>query len=555
MDKINIDSKTDFIREREEIETFILKQEQLELDIIEKEKIQKIENDSFSSCLSYDFSNINISKTSLFNLTQDTGEKYINLENKNLNELMDIFLDEGNTTSFRVYVLDLIFLKDPLCNYTLDTIKNVTTQYSLLKTNNTYELLKEIVLKSKVCTSLKHECCKVLFEQDECYDLFYHLINTLTPNTNFTVTIDIFEYLFLDKNVNRVNEVINFFDKLICNSNYQPEYIFKILLSFWDKRDKYVLTHPFTHSYIYEVIMKYINGKSNMKYKVLAIKLILHIIPEDTVKLYNMIISFSRSDCEIDYNLRAECADVLLTSNIEEYKTIGKDVISQLGGKVKNVYDNKQNVHIVEIESSITNFLLKITTITTDNLIYNDIKNNILSIVGFNDREKVMNTLTRIEMDRNLYAGNQTLITIFLKIWKLILEDTQNTTLLKERLIEELIDMNDTCSSGHTSRLVNVLQGHGFNLDIGYKNQIQANVIGRMNKRIMDIKDDDKKYKILDEITWKENLEYRLNFNQFLNMNLMFIYDELKSEFVNLLDNNLFDEYFRNSLEYYENPT
>ena len=47
-------------------------------------------------------------------------------------------------------------------------------------------------------------------------------------------------------------------------------------------------------------------------------------------------------------------------------------------------------------------------------------------------------------------------------------------------MIEELIDMADTCSSGHISRIINVLSGFDINgmtigINIGWKKQIQSN--------------------------------------------------------------------------------
>jgi hypothetical protein len=59
---------------------------------------------------------------------------------------------------------------------------------------------------------------------------------------------------------------------------------------------------------------------------------------------------------------------------------------------------------------------------------------------------------------------------------------------MKNRLLEELIEMSGTCSSGFASRLVNVISGFGdFNITISWKDQIIANFSGRLNARINNI--------------------------------------------------------------------
>jgi hypothetical protein len=63
----------------------------------------------------------------------------------------------------------------------------------------------------------------------------------------------------------------------------------------------------------------------------------------------------------------------------------------------------------------------------------------------------------------------------------------------KKRLLEELIDMYGTCSSGFSSRLVNVISGYGdFNLNISWRDQIIANFTGRLNARARDISSKEK---------------------------------------------------------------
>lgn len=123
--------------------------------------------------------------------------------------------------------------------------------------------------------------------------------------------------------------------------------------------------------------------------------------------------------------------------------------------------------------------------------------------------------------------------------------------LLIERLIDELVDMESTCSSGHVSRLVNVFSGiNGFVLNIGFKQEIKNNIIARINKLVKDIPDEEqidvviteadkpstkvkqnKKTLIYEQMT-NEELPDKTVWNNFLMNNIKPIIDQLEQEYV-----------------------
>ena len=147
-------------------------------------------------------------------------------------------------------------------------------------------------------------------------------------------------------------------------------------------------------------------------------------------------------------------------------------------------------------------------------------------------------------------------------------------TMLMDRLVEELIDMADTCSTGHCNRLVNVFSGiDGFVMDIGWRNQIESNIAGRLTTRAriaidhdarhgaillsaQQIKDIDDEYraKILCEML-SEHVDERLTFNQFFREVIGDVRNELREEFVTIggyISADDFDIYFRQGLVFYE---
>ena len=204
-------------------------------------------------------------------------------------------------------------------------------------------------------------------------------------------------------------------------------------------------------------------------------------------------------------------------------------------------------------------------------------------------------------MDRALYSKyNCSLINILLKVWS-YLSSHESVNDMKTRLLEELIEMSGTCSSGFASRLVNVISGFGdFNITISWKDQIIANVAGRLNARINNIQNlkldekqlkqiyyllfyeyKDKKSKIRDqgmdefckdkddinEDIVKEEYQSRIllemlipvsSYNQrksFLNFfrdNLSSIRDEMFQEFSGLIADTDFDLFFRSAISTYE---
>ena len=97
-------------------------------------------------------------------------------------------------------------------------------------------------------------------------------------------------------------------------------------------------------------------------YRILSAQYLLKHIQleeDENVKIQETILSLSQ-DNELDYDLRADAADLLLNLGTDKYKTLGREIIQMLGrieGNVKTIYDNKQNVHTEEIEKSILNII------------------------------------------------------------------------------------------------------------------------------------------------------------------------------------------------------
>ena len=233
------------------------------------------------------------------------------------------------------------------------------------------------------------------------------------------------------------------------------------------------------------------------------------------------------AECEdIEYNLRADAADILITFGSESSRDKGRYIIMQLGqinGPIRTVFDNAQNSHTEKVEESVSETLEYLSTLNINN---NDInfdyvnshvekmlKEELESVQKVNvdteiickyhvnsthdnfcsevcrefydKNEKISLAMRRIFMDRALYSKfNNSLVNILLKIYNYIQiqEDDGIKFELYKRMLQELQEMSGTCSSGFASRLVNIISGYGnFNIRISFEDQIISNFAGRLN--------------------------------------------------------------------------
>ena len=233
------------------------------------------------------------------------------------------------------------------------------------------------------------------------------------------------------------------------------------------------------------------------------------------------------AECEdIEYNLRADAADILITFGSESSRDKGRYIIMQLGqinGPIRTVFDNAQNSHTEKVEESVSETLEYLSTLNINN---NDInfdyvnshvekmlKEELESVQKVNvdteiickyhvnsthdnfcsevckefydKNEKITVAMRRIFIDRALYSKfNNSLVNILLKIYNYIQiqEDDGIKFELYKRMLQELQEMSGTCSSGFASRLVNIISGYGnFNIRISFEDQIISNFAGRLN--------------------------------------------------------------------------
>jgi hypothetical protein len=198
---------------------------------------------------------------------------------------------------------------------------------------------------------------------------------------------------------------------------------------------------------------------------------------------------FSRAKDENEsINIRAECLDTILTYGRLKEQEEADVIIKQLGqmyieNKDKTIYTNSQNVHSDGVQKTSARSLLNLATYhrPCDNLdkIYEMILNKLVD--QEEKREKVIKALKRIMMDPTLFQGFN-ISQILSIVWQEIERLTKHKSSLEERLIEELYDADETCSSGYFTRLINVLSGFSIHVKIGIS--IEEEIIARVTQYI-----------------------------------------------------------------------
>jgi hypothetical protein len=416
--------------------------------------------------------------------------------------------------------------------------------------------LKEICSTSEeLPTPCRIEAIHLLMDFQNYEEESKTYFNTLVNDQNIECEFRYSTILFLEKKSSEYmkNKLLSLFDNkefvkdlfVECSEviskefpnfipNLQNEVFFHLLiarLNFDLTRklfDKYLCMTDRFQYFLFHAQLAFLFNESNMTYyKILSGQYLLQKFSQQ-IKEQNVetcLLSFAE-DNDLDYDRRADAADVLLQLGTPEMKQRCREIIMTLGavkGHVRTVFDNAQNVHTEEVEASVSEALeffsmmplhmvnknvieydyvkeqvermlkdereSKIVSLGNEKCLYNSegcgidkyyCCENCMKI-GEKER-KIEIALNRINMDRALYSKyNSSLSNILIKVWS-YLAGHEHEQEMRKRLLEELEEMSGTCSSGFASRLINVISGFGqFNIRISWEDQIIANFGGRLN--------------------------------------------------------------------------
>ena len=175
-------------------------------------------------------------------------------------------------------------------------------------------------------------------------------------------------------------------------------------------------------------------------------------------------------------------------------------------------------------------------------------KLNVDTIYTWLQNEPVaLESYQRIILDTATYDG-YTMVDVMKYIWSYI-QKSEHKLELEKRWVEELIEMNGWCSTGHLVRLINVLQG--FDEDVvvtmDQKNELRAAVFARLQFSMR---------KLSDELQEELGMEFCSTEKALLKefVDEYSPYDELRSEYRNV-DQATFDGWFSEIVRLYIGET
>lgn len=190
------------------------------------------------------------------------------------------------------------------------------------------------------------------------------------------------------------------------------------------------------------------------------------------------------SDSSIISNTRADAADVVLRLGNEETQREARRIITALGGS-DDVYKSSQSAHSESVNASAMQFIEKMILengpLPVDDEEYNTVVNTLASCdICDANKESLQKALERVQLDSARFCTAQIdLKTLLVLVFRRIRASKMSSD-LQNRLREELIDMSDTCSSGHLVRFANVFTAYENAVGISFEEQLRSNFAARM---------------------------------------------------------------------------
>lgn len=465
-----------------------------------------------------------------------------------------------------------------------EIISRITGMYFFSKTKNLEEYIHAICQTKEISLSHRIECSKSLGENG------YTHINNMFGNEkdaikSISTPVRIDTVLFLMKSENFKEQAREYFCDIINDSSIEEIYRYKTiqkLESIFEasktsiplrvqKKKKIEISDNNIQKFIYyarEASIRFVkNTRNSFTYRTLACQYLLekcNIQDNDSLDFLEKFLFSVADDEYINEDLRADACDVILQYGSEEAREAARNIIYALGGGDRvnnNIFKNAQNVHVRSIEESVQKIVDRLIGYHPRNQkFYNftQSRDDILKIIENEEKEtkhQIEGSLIRIGLDRAVYGNsNVSLSTILSYVWTYI-QDSEFREELEKRLLEELVESNNKCSTGYASRLVNTLSGFDENMTvtISYEDQIVSNLEGRLNARIRLIQNEDYMEKVLNEMTIPVLFFHqRMNFLKFFRENISKIREEMYDEFRHHMTDIDYDFYFRKAIIHYE---
>jgi hypothetical protein len=459
-----------------------------------------------------------------------------------------------------------------------EVISRITGMYFFSKTKNLEEFINHICQTKDIEITYRIECCKNIGEKG------FEYINDMLSNekssiNNLATPFRIDTVFYLMKSDKFKKEARDYFCNIINDPKIEELYRYRTIqklesefeinkssipLRIQRKKEIKILdtnVEKFLY-YARESCVQFINNNVNtFTYRVLACQYLFGkcSINEELSNFVEDFLLSVANDPTLNDDLRADSADVIMQYGSDQSRELARNVIYVLGGGQRaqnNIFKNSQNVHVRSIEESVQKIINQLTTYHPKNKKFYDFiqtRDDIFKLIENEEKnlkDQIEGSLIRISLDRAVYGNNNiTLSSILSTVWTYI-QDSEFRIELEKRLLEELVESSNKCSSGYASRLVNSLSGFtDMNITISFEDQICSNLEARLTSKIRLIDNEEYMEKILNEMTVPVLLyNLRSNFLRFFRENISKIREEMYQEFRHYMEDVDYDFYFRKAI-------
>jgi hypothetical protein len=500
-------------------------------------------------------------------LNNELHESYESLDLYiNTQELRKRSIDLFIPLSTRIAYLNEFYKKEP--EQFGEIISCINGMYSFSRTVSLKSYIKLIATTESIPILYRIECSKNLNEEG------YDMINQLCQHELFgelptPIRVDTVLYLIKnDLKVSTTTEQISYkhdareyLSTIVNDTTIETLYRFKLIQQL---ENVLKTSSELFYYYANEISKRFIESNYNhVFYRVICAQYIFQKCEEYLFPFVNTFLLETASMGDLDEDIRADACDILLAYGTPENVENARIILFVLGGGERarnNVFKNSQNVHNQKIEESVEKLIEFISIYQPVNVTpfsFEKVKEELEKLIEEqpSDKQEILkNAMIRITIDRAIYGKmNLTLIHIITKMWTYI-QDSECKVELEKRLLEELIDSNNKCSSGYVSRIVNTLSGFGeLSVQISFEDQIVSVLETRLNKKLNEEEKEEDMDLILDEMTLPVRFyEKRGNFLRFFRKHISKIREDMFQEFHNYISDDQYDLYFRKAIMHYE---
>ena len=459
----------------------------------------------------------------------------VDLSSKNDIELLQLF-ESDITEDERVNIIVELYKRDK--NLVIECINNVLNSIFINKSSVKKRIILWVIRNKFFNFPLRIRCIETIEQLDGKTDDQY--LNSLEDVMNepldfkkkYEVGTTFFWNVFktvLKRNSSPSQHLLirlcEIWKSVILDTSLEEEFRYKLLQYLCNTELSDSLKYNFSNislTYNWEdyryimYIIQFIIKTNNLIYTHLDV--LYNIIDERKLQ------SNAKADiADFFLGLKENFSDYTLPENIDEYIVKGKELLDKLSyeeGGAKTFYNNTQNIHKIEVDSSINPFIEMLLSINLEiptnedeldafiDKVVDEIKDYSSNIHSSDEQIRIIGEINRFILDKTLYSKySVSLLTLLIRIYYYI-QNHQHKDELMKRLCEELCDMADTCTTGHIGRLVNIFSGYEVTLSMPIEEEIKSCVYARLTN-IINNKDEEIRDLIFDSIGTSEEIKGR----------------------------------------------